>query len=184
MRKNRVLSKTLGAVAALVVLGAVAFIYSGVYNIAADEPHWSVTEWVLETTRTQSIKARLEQVQVPSSIDSPERVRKGATAYADMCEVCHLAPGAKATPVHKGLNPQPPELAQAGSHVHSPDYIFWVLKHGIKMTGMPSWGETHSDEELWDLVAFVQKLPELSREEYSRLTTQSTQQGHGDSHQH
>ncbi len=175
---------TIVVVAVLCVLGALAFAYSGVYKVAADEPHWRVTHWLLETTRTESIESELGQVTVPDTLDSAERIRKGAIAYADMCQVCHLAPGLSPTPLHLGLNPKAPRLAEAGSHQHAPDYLFWIVKHGIKMTGMPAWGETHTDEELWDVVAFLQKLPELNQLEYVNLRTVTADDGHGHGHDH
>jgi mono/diheme cytochrome c family protein len=84
-----------------------------------------------------------------------------------MCAVCHLAPGMKRTEIARGLYPRAPELRRGADL--TPAEEFWVVKHGLKMTGMPAWGVTHSDELLWDVVAFLQKLPELSAEEYQAL---------------
>jgi len=183
-RTGLIVLGTAVVVAVLFILGALAFVYSGVYKIAADEPHWRVTHWLLEMTRTQSIKSELDDVVVPDTFGSAERIRKGAIAYADMCQVCHLAPGVSPTPLQLGLYPQAPKLAEAGSHQHEAEYLFWIIKHGIKMTGMPAWGETHTDEELWDVVAFLQKLPELNQQEYVNLITVTADDGHGHDHDH
>ena len=166
--------KTLLIIVVVVIIGLLGFIYSGLYNIAADEPHWGVTRRMLATAREQSIQTRMDKVVVPANLTDSERYRRGAQSYASMCEVCHLGPGIKPTPVHEGLMPQPPDLAKVAAH-HSPEYLFWTTKHGIKLTGMPAWGETHSDEELWDIIAFLEKLSQMTPEQYSQLASN----GHG-----
>jgi mono/diheme cytochrome c family protein len=154
------------ALLGLVVAGALA-IYFGVYNFAADVPHTQPVYWLLEAARERSIEVRAKDIVVPSDLADPKRILSGAGQYAEMCAICHLAPGMKRTEMARGLYPRAPELRR---RKHSdPAEEFWVVKHGIKMTGMPAWGVTHSDELLWDVVAFLQKLSELSAEEYQAL---------------
>lgn len=190
MTRTGSIVSTVIVIIAASVIAALVVIYSGMYSVAADQSHWRATRWLLETTRTQSIKARLDDVVIPADLESQERVRRGAVGYVEMCQSCHLAPGVAPTPLHQGLSPEPPVLAEAHSHNHGPEYLFWIIKHGIKMTGMPAWGETHGEDELWDLVAFVQKLPALKQDEYRSLTTENSDNkhnnidGHGHSHQH
>ena len=156
------------AVALLVLIGAAAVgIYAGLYNIAADVPHTQPVYWLLETMRDRSIAARAREVVVPADLNDPTRISKGAGQYADMCSGCHLAPGMKRTEISQGLYPRAPELRRTTTL--TPEEQFWVVKHGIKMTGMPAWGVTHDDDLLWDVVAFVRKLPELSPEQYETL---------------
>ena len=152
-------------VLALLAGGLAAFGYSGTYNIAADEPHWALTERLIALLRTRSIEARAGGVAVPDLSDA-KRVRAGAGQYAEMCEACHLAPGVADTPLRQGLYPKPPELAR---HRMDPQTSFWIVKHGIKLTGMPAWGVSHGDEELWSVVAFLRKLPELDAKQYRDL---------------
>ena len=156
------------AVTLLVLMGAAAVgIYIGVYNIAADVPHTQPVYWLLETMRDRSIAARAREVVVPADLNDPTRISKGAGQYADMCSGCHLAPGMKRTEISQGLYPRAPELRRKTTL--TPAEQFWVVKHGIKMTGMPAWGVTHDDDLLWDVVAFVRKLPELTKEQYETL---------------
>jgi len=156
------------AVALLVLIGAAAVgIYAGLYNIAADVPHTQPVYWLLETMRDRSIAARAREVVVPADLNDPTRISKGAGQYADMCSGCHLAPGMKRTEISQGLYPRAPELRRKTTL--TPAEQFWVVKHGIKMTGMPAWGVTHDDDLLWDVVAFVRKLPELTPEQYEAL---------------
>ena len=159
---------TLVAGALLVLIGATAVgIYSGLYNIAADVPHNQPVYWLLETVRDRSIAARASDVVVPNDLNDRTRISKGAGQYADMCSGCHLAPGMKRTEISQGLYPRAPELRRKTTL--TPAGQFWVVKHGIKMTGMPAWGVTHDDDLLWDVVAFVRKLPELTPEQYETL---------------
>jgi mono/diheme cytochrome c family protein len=159
----------LAASCALLAIGAAAAlaIYAGVYNIAADVPHTQPVYWLLETARERSIEVRAQGISVPNDLSDPKRIESGAGQYAEMCAGCHLAPGLKRTEIARGLYPRAPELRR--KRHSSPAEDFWVVKHGVKMTGMPAWGVTHDDEILWDVVAFLRKLPELTAEEYQNL---------------
>jgi mono/diheme cytochrome c family protein len=154
--------------------GAVIVHSGGLLNFAADEPHPAGFEGFIEAARERFIANRSEELQVPE-LSSPELVASGAAHYVPMCAGCHLAPGAEDTEIRRGLYPQPPNFAQPhagqdhGDSTASAKRQFWIIKHGVKMTAMPAWGATHSDEEIWGLVAFLQKLPEMSPEEYAKL---------------
>jgi len=156
------------ASALLVLVGVAAiWIYAGLYNIAADVPHPQPVYWLLETIGDRSVVARARDVVVPNNLNDPSRISRGAGQYADMCSGCHLAPGMKRTEISRGLYPRAPELRHKTDL--TPAEQFWIAKHGVKMTGMPAWGVTHDDELLWDVVAFVRKLPELTPDQYESL---------------
>jgi len=109
-------------------------------------------------------------------------IATGAEHYAAMCSECHLAPDKKESEIRSGLYPQPPDLTK---HLHaSPAEMFWVIKHGIKMSGMPAWGKTHDDSSIWGLVAFLQKLPELTPAQYQALAGAEGESHHHHSHDH
>lgn len=180
----------------LIAIAAVAgatFIYSGSADVAATSPHWSVTAWVLSTAMQQAVERRAADIEPPSFLDEEARVRSGANAYQDMCATCHGAPGVEPGVVAAGLNPPPPELAKE-AETWSAAELFWITKHGIRMTGMPAFGPTHSEEELWELVALVRRLPRLSPAEYGGLVTvnatgesgqaPTNQTGHEHEHSH
>jgi ketosteroid isomerase-like protein len=76
-----------------------------------------------------------------------------------------------------GLYPTPPDLTE-DAHF-DPAEVFWVIKHGIKSTGMPAWGKSMEDAYIWDLVAFVHKLPSLSAEQYAEEVEASEGHSHG-----
>ena len=154
--------------ALLVLVGAIAVgVYAGLYNIAADVPHTRPIYWLFETAREYSVAARSRDIVVPNDLDDANRISKGAGQYAEMCRGCHLAPGMKRTEISRGLYPRAPELRHKTDL--TPAEQFWIVKHGVKMTGMPAWGVTHDDDLLWDVVAFVRKLPELTPEQYETL---------------
>jgi len=161
--------------ALLAVLGAGAVIYAGVYDIGATAPHWRMTSRLLETARTRSIKAQAAGIAVPPGLDDPAKLVIGVGHYAAHCAVCHGAPGVPRGDIAQGLYPPPPDLAKTAP-LYSPAELFWIVKHGIKMTGMPSWSD-HSDEELWATVAFVEKLPGMSEREYASLVAASMAHG-------
>jgi mono/diheme cytochrome c family protein len=158
----------LTVVATLAILAAlfVAFVYSGVYDVAATAPDSGLVAWALETTAHASVERRAEEVEVPP-LDRPEQLAEGLVHYHEMCVTCHGAPGVPASEIGKGLNPFPPELAEEAGE-EGPEELFWIVKNGIKMTGMPAFGTTHSDEQLWAIVAFMRTLPETSAEEYAQ----------------
>lgn len=154
--------------ALLAVVGAASLlVYAGIYNIAADAPHTQPVYWLMTMVRERSVAVRATDVAVPSDLGDAKRIASGAGQYAEMCAGCHLAPGMKRTEIARGLYPRAPELKRASDR--TPAEQFWIMKHGVKMTGMPAWGVTHGDEILWDVVAFLRKLPELTPEEYQAL---------------
>ena len=165
-------------VAMLIVMGAVAlgWAYSGQYNVAADEPHCEVTTRVLAAVRERSIEARAADLTVPNLAD-PALIALGAEHYAGMCTGCHLAPGVDDNEMRHGLYPQPPNLSER--RTRSPAQSFWIIKHGLKMSGMPAWGVTHDDEAIWGLVAFLQQLPTMDAAVYAAFTQDKGEKDHG-----
>lgn len=148
-------------------MGGLAFINSGLFDVAATKPDAGVVKWVLETTREKSIRSRSKDITVPS-LDDESLVETGLRNYDQMCVGCHGAPGIPQSVIGEGLNPEPPDLSEEAAFM-APAELFWITQNGIKMTGMPAFGPTHSDEELWSMVAFMQKLPDLSPEKYKAM---------------
>tara|TARA_R110002096_G_scaffold195693_2_gene378375 strand:+ start:15743 stop:16321 length:579 start_codon:yes stop_codon:yes gene_type:complete len=179
--------KCLSVVAVVIALGGIGFVYSGLYSMGADVPHNKLTYWVLETLRERSIARASGDIQVPTDIDSPDRLLAGGADYNDMCAGCHLKPGQKDSDLSLGLYPVPPNLTETqGEHGHADDdqtqpdqRRFWIIKHGIKASGMPAWGPGHDDDRIWNMVAFIEKLPTLSSGQYQIITARGeTRDGH------
>ncbi|WP_095012837.1 c-type cytochrome [Tsuneonella mangrovi] len=148
-------------------LGTLLFVFSGIYDVGADAPHWKPVYWVLDNLREHSVEARAKALSVPKDFLTESRISAGAGLYAGMCTGCHLAPGMAPTEISQGLYPSAPILAR-GTKL-SPQEEFWVIKHGIKASGMAAWGKTHNDELIWDMVAFLQKLPKLTPKQYGEM---------------
>ncbi len=157
---------TASVVLGILAVGAGAFIWSGMYNIGADEPHWMPTMMAVNTLRERSIASRMANVKVPD-LNDPKLIAAGVEDYSGMCTGCHLAPGVSDTEIRPGLYPMPPDLTTIGSK--DPKRTFWIIKHGIKMSAMPAWGKTHTDEQIWSMVAFIQKLPGMTPAQYAAL---------------
>ena len=176
-REHRVSMLMLGAAGAIFLMASasVIFVASGVYDIAAATPHWPVTRWVMEQTRNRSIALHAAGIKVPPGLDDPQKVVMGTAHFAAHCASCHGAPGVPRSDAAEGLYPQPPDLTHASAHYTKAE-LFWIVRNGIKMTGMPSWSD-HSDDELWASVAFIEKLPSLTAEEYGKLVAQSMKMG-------
>lgn len=160
-----------GALATLLLLavGAVAFVWSGRYDIGADAPHTRPVFALMQALRERSIRAHAATLTVPDLTD-PQLVLKGAGQYAAMCTQCHLSPAMAESEIRPGLYPQPPNLSRVRV---DPKQAFWVIKHGIKMSAMPAWGASHDDATIWSMVAFLQKLPGMSAQEYKDIVARA-----------
>lgn len=175
-RWKRILVGVVAAVAFGSVAG-MATVYSGVVDVAATGSHTGLTDWVLGTTMERSVRARAARVGEPMAVDSALLVH-GFEHYDAMCVDCHGAPGVDRGEFGQGLNPEPPDLAEE-SHEWSDRELFWITKHGVKMTGMPAFGPTHTDEELWAIVAAIRRIEEMTPEAYAAMVALA-----GDGHDH
>lgn len=166
---------TLGVLSGVALLAAAGFVWSGIYNIGADDQHTRPVYALMETMRDRSIKARASKLTVPN-LKGPARISQGAGNYNAMCMGCHLAPGMEETELSKGLYPAPPNLTKETVDAAE---AFWVIKHGIKASGMPAWGKSMDDAYIWNMAAFLQQLPTLNAEQYQTLVAGSGGHSHG-----
>ena len=181
--------KVLLAVLLLAMAGGMAVIYTGAYPVGADQEHWPLTDRLLETARERAVMraARAVDVQLPR-LDE-DALLAAVAGYEDMCAACHAPPGHSLTALARGLNPPAPDLAIAARERTAAE-VYWVTRHGIRMTGMPAWGVTHSDDELWPLVALIMQFAEMGPDEYARLVDRVRAEGvrhdhdHADGHHH
>lgn len=150
----------------LAVAGGAA-LYAGVYDVAATREHSAIGQWILDVGKERSIAARADEVPPGPPADSA-LLAEGFEHYRAMCVVCHGAPGVERSEIGEGIMPMPPDLAEEGAELESSE-LFWVVKNGIKLAGMPAFGPTHSDAELWGIVRFVEQLATMSPEEYASL---------------
>jgi cytochrome c553 len=156
------------ATAAVLAAGAAAAVLSGVYNVAATVPHFAVTEGLLEVALRRSVALHSSRVRAPDLSD-PGLIRLGANHFQLGCAPCHGSPAAPAGPVTGAMYPEPPSLSHAAAGWDDAE-LFWIVKHGIKMTGMPAWAGSGRDGEVWAVAAFVRALPGMDAAEYAALT--------------
>lgn len=167
MRSVRTILFTVSSLGLLTAFGAAAIIYLGVFNVAANEPHWPLTTWVLEKARLRSIQVHAAGLSPPAGYDGQARIVMAVGHFSEHCAMCHGGPGLKKGDVAEGMYPQPPDLKHAAER-YGPGELFWILKNGIKMSGMPSMS-SDGDDMLWATVAFLQKLPKMSHDDYNEL---------------
>jgi len=156
-----------GGVVLVLVAGFFLFIYSGIYNMAATEPHTMPVRWVMTTVKQNSIRVRAKDIVAPVISESAQ-IHRGLALYQDLCLLCHGAPGISPTQIGVGILPTPPFLAAQGRD-WSPAELYWVIKYGLKFAGMPSFGLKLEEQDLWALVAFLTQLPTLSPREYYQM---------------
>jgi len=161
----------IGVLAIVVAVGATIFFFGGFYSVAGTAEEPGIVSWALFNVRQASIDRHAND-QPPISLDDAANVQAGARAFAARgCVNCHGGPGVGWAKFSEGLRPDPPDLKDIVKE-REPRQLFWVVKNGIKMTGMPSFGSTGvPDQEIWTIVAFIKKLPTLSDADYKAWTT-------------
>lgn len=150
--------------AIIVAIGAGAFVYSGMYNLAATDQHTAPVYWVLKTVMRRSVQHHARSVHAPP-LDDPALIARGRILFHAQCVRCHGAPGVARERFAFGLRPMPANLANTGIEWRPPD-LYWAIKHGLKMTGMPAWEFRLRDDQIWAIVAFLQRLPYESPRAY------------------
>jgi mono/diheme cytochrome c family protein len=160
----------IGALALIVGIGAAVFFLGGFYSVAATAEDPGIMRWALIQVRTASINRHATD-QPPANINDAQTVQAGARAFAAHgCANCHGAPGVPWQKYSEGLNPDPPDLKKVVDQ-QTPAQLFWVVKNGINMTGMPSFQLAGAkDEEIWAITAFLKKLPTVSEADYKAWT--------------
>ena len=169
MKRWVAVSSTVAVVIIVAVVGTIGYAYSGIYNIGADDHHSKPVLALIHTLRERSIEVRAQDIAVPD-LDDPQVILKGAGQYAAMCTSCHLKPGMRSSELRAGLYPRPPNLTRFKP---DPREAFWIIKHGIKMSAMPAWGLTHDDGTIWSMVAFLQKMPDMTPAQYQDIVARA-----------
>lgn len=180
MKKILLTALAIPACAAAMIGG---LLYAGVPEPAADAPHGAMVHRLIEWARERAIARRVAGIVAPADLSSPERVRRGAGNYQAMCAGCHLAPGGGDSEIRLGLYPSPPDLtreaAGADTGGRTDARRFWIIKHGIKASGMPAWSKGGMDDAtIWDLTALVKALPDMSAQDYRRQVEASAGHSH------
>jgi len=170
---------TLLVSAVVVLVAGLGFVYSGIYDVSAKDPHWPISNWLMNTTMHASVERHATEVVVPEFSDDMKRA--GANDFEAMCVSCHGSPAQKPGAIGQGLNPPAAKLTHSAEHLSAAE-LYWITKNGIKMTGMPAWGASHGDKELWPVVAFMTTLPALDEASYRAYLESASGAGHHGTH--
>jgi mono/diheme cytochrome c family protein len=156
----------IGLLGILGAIGAGVYFFGGHYSVAGTAQEPEIVKWLLIKVREASV-ARHAADKPPVSLDDTAVVQAGARAFSERgCVHCHGAPGVNWSKFSEGLRPDPPDLTKVAKE-RTPEQLFWVIKNGINMTGMPSFGMIDvPDKDIWSIVAFVKKLPGVSDADY------------------
>ena len=154
---------------------AAAFVWAGVYNIAATDQHTRPVYQLLDVAMRRAVKLRAADIEAPD-LGDPRRAGNGLALFRQHCVQCHGAPGVAPEPFALGLTPAPANLVITAREWPAAE-LFWIIKYGAKMTGMPAWKYRLDDNQVWDVVAFLAELPALSPRQYAERSAEPAQAG-------
>jgi mono/diheme cytochrome c family protein len=155
---------TLLAAGTLALLAGAAVVWGGWYNVGSTAQHFQPVHSLLETAMHRSVRHHARDIVAPRL--GADRLQRGAAVFIRNCQQCHGAPGIAPEDFGKSIQPVPGPLVDAARR-WKPRELYWITRHGIKMTGMPGWEFHLADEDLWNVVAFMQQLPHLTPEDYA-----------------
>ena len=159
--------KVIMGLALAALAGGAAFVWLGLYDISATDQHLAPTYRVLDYAMRRSVKQRADDIAVPDLADK-RLIARGLSLYRSHCVQCHGAPGVPPQPFALGMTPVPAALMYTARE-WPPGQLFWVVREGIKMTGMPAWKYRLSDEDIWAVVAFLPAMAHLTPGQYAAL---------------
>ena len=149
------------AAALLAGLGGWVVLEAGWYDASATRQHFQFVHSMLERGMHQSVRFHARDIVVPSTRDAAT----GANLFKAHCQQCHGGPGVAQGVIGLSMQPVPGPLVDA-SRRFKPNELYWVVRHGIKMSGMPAWGLHLSEQEMWAVVGFLERLPHMTPDEY------------------
>ncbi|MBN9308786.1 MAG: cytochrome c [Devosia sp.] len=149
-------------------LGALAFVYSGFFNVAATTVDSAPLQWLLVTAREASIQLHARDIEAPT-LGGAEQVERGFRFFRQECAMCHNPPGREPTAMSAGLNPKAPDLPELVEDMTDAE-LFWVTRNGIRFTGMPAWAtSSYGDEMIWDVVTYMRASVDMQAADYDAL---------------
>lgn len=167
----------------LALVAGFIVVWGGVPNVAAGWRDPPPLRWLLHSAYERSVARRAGDLAVPPAVDDPGQALAGARAFDEMCAVCHTPPAREPTVQSAGLNPPPPKLGELAGR-RTPAQAYWVIENGVRMTAMPAFGPSHSDAQLWQLVAFLQVARDLDGPGYDAMLARARRGPPGDGHAH
>lgn len=161
------LAPVLAGIAGAALLAGAAAIAAGIYDISASGQHLRPIYLLLDYALKRSVARRAADIPVPD-LGRVALIERGLALYDQHCVQCHGAPGIAPAPFALALRPAPANLAHT-ARSWPPAEVYWTVRHGVRMTGMPAWEYRLADGDLWAVVAFVMRLPDLAPADYPAL---------------
>ena len=152
---------------AIAAAGCVLNLVRGGFS-ALDTPS-AIEELSAATARKMAIPSGYRQLHNPIT-PSTENIRAGMEHFSDHCATCHSNDGGGQSFFGKGLYPKPPDLRAAGTQNKSDAELYYTIQNGVRLSGMPAFGEVHTPEQTWRLVLFIRHLPQITPEELNEMT--------------
>ena len=167
-RSQRVLA-FIGAASVVLAIGgaaAAALMIRGGFS-TRDEPSW-IEAFAAQTARRMAVTSEAKKLRAPPT--SPELLQEARMHWASHCATCHGVGGAGDTAMGQRLYPRAPDMRATSTQRQSDGELYSAIKNGIRLTGMPAWGEPGDDDlESWGLVAFIRTLPDLTERELAEI---------------
>ena len=174
-----VIAGIVGTLLLLALIGLIV-VLTGAYNVAATDRHGPIAGWALDTTYHNSVQRQADGLVPPEF--TPAMIASGGGEYKEYCAHCHGGVGSGRAEWATGMRPHPPALARAAEEWTEQE-VFWLVSHGVKMSGMPAFGPTHDEQTIWNITAFVKAMPDMSAEEYATIGGSGHSHGGGGSHE-
>lgn len=164
--------KIILGLAGLAVVGGLAaagVIYSGVVTVSARPPHTALTTLVLHDTFKASIARKAKQVTAPDNLGNAGMIALGGQHYEQVCSSCHGGPGLGQSPQALSMRPRPQALTEVVDQF-TDEELFVILRDGVRFSAMPSWPADSNFDEIWSVVAFLRRIPDMTAEQYAKAT--------------
>lgn len=160
----------LAIVLLLVVGGATGLWLFLQHGFSARDQPTAVEAFVARRLRHLAVPRSARQAPNPVSV-TPEVLAEARAHFADHCALCHANDGSGQTEIGKNLYPKAPDMREANTQSLSDGELFYIIHNGIRLTGMPAWGDGSPEEDMesWQLVHFIRHLPKLSPEELAEM---------------
>lgn len=167
--RRKVVLLVTGAILLVILggVGGIVMLLSGAYSTAATTQHFRITHRLLDAGLRYSVRSYARDVEVPA-LDAPGMFERGASCYQTYCVQCHGAPGIGRDAEGRGMLPIASNLAQSARE-WPPEWLYYVTKKGVRMSGMPAWEFRMSEDSLWSTVVFLMELPFLSHAQYAEI---------------
>jgi len=143
------------------LIGGYFFISGGYFPANADGKPPAIEKWMARTSLNATLRKEAPQTPNPTALNDLNLIA-GIKIYGENCAVCHGASDGMASHIAKGLYQHAPQLARHGVEDDPEGETYWLVKHGIRLTGMPAFSPTLTEEEIWKVVLFLKHMDSLT----------------------